>query len=299
MARHFGGINQGRHADRARAVVLASVFFVILFSVLAFYLLSTADTPNKKSEPKKVIVEREKEIKMVDVLVPLREIDPGTSLEPRMFRRDSRPAVGVSDRTVKDFEEIRGQYARSLVVAGQPLHRDLLTSVKPVNQLTANIPEGFRAVTIRVDKRTSVEGFVRPGARVDVVWASRIRGRPGVTVIVQNAKVLSAERVTDVQNNNPGAPVPTTVTLLVSTSDAAKIQLASTTGSLSLQLRGDEDSGKDHGLSGSITIEDLLGGIKKSSGIDGNVEGTVTLGGEKFLLVDGQLVPKSRKRKKE
>jgi pilus assembly protein CpaB len=297
MARHFGGINQNRQADRARAVVLVSVFFVIIFSVTAFYLLSTAEKP-EEAAPARVVVEREAEIKMVDVLVPVRDIEAGDGLEATMFRRDSRPVVGVSEFTVRDFEEIRGQYARSLIVKGQPLSRQYITAVKPVNQLTASIPEGYRAVSINVNTRSAVEGFVRPGARVDVVWASRIRGRPGVTIIVENAKVLSADRATADSDNNPNTPVPTTVTLLVTSADASKIQLATTAGELTLQLRGDQDSGKNS-VGSSITIDDLFGGSKvKPKDEPDNVEGEVTLGGEKFYVVRGKLVPKSRKRKK-
>ncbi|MDC0357511.1 Flp pilus assembly protein CpaB [Oligoflexia bacterium] len=290
MSRHFGGIQPGRQSDRTRTVLLASMFFIVLFSILAFFLLSTADP--KGETTKTVVVETEAEIKMVEVLVPLRDVLPGIPLEAQMFRRESRPQVGVSNRTVRTFEEVRGHYARSLIVAGQPLHRDYITSVKPTNALTASIPKGFRAVTIRVDARTSVEGFVRPGAKVDVVWASRISGQPGVTVIVQNAKVLSAERQTATEQKS-GVPVPSTVTLLVTSKDAQKIQLASTTGKLSLSLRGDADEVSD-GQSRPITVNDLLGRRQVDGAVNANVEGSVTIGGEKWLMVDGKLVPSSK-----
>jgi pilus assembly protein CpaB len=218
------------------------------------------------------------------VLVPVREIEAGLALEPTMFRREPRPQVGVSPRVVRDFEEIQGLFARSLIVPGQPLHRDYITTVKPTNAITANIPEGHRAVTISVDARSSVEGWVRPGARVDVIWASSIRGRPGVTVIVQNALVLSAERNPD-PKVQPGAPVPNTVTLLVTADDAARINLAQTTGSLTLQLRGDNDPGKGR-AGGSITVEDLYGG-NSSTGPTHNCEGTVVLSGVKYCVRPG------------
>lgn len=292
MSRHFGGMQPGRQADKTKTVLLVSLFFVVVFTVLAFVLLSTGHT---KVEPKPVAVETEAEVKMVDVLVPVQEIKSGTPLEARMFRKQSRPQVGVSPRVVKDFEEIQNYYARALIVAGQPLHKDYITSVRPVNAVTANIPPGFRAVTIRVDARTSVEGFVRPGAKVDVVWASRIRGRPGVTTIVENAKVLSAERQTQeqVEAAKKGAPVPSTVTLLVAIQDAQKIQLASTTGTLSLSLRGDTDGGKASNAGKSITIDDLLGNKPKQEGQ--NVEGTVTIAGEKWNMVEGKLVPAKKR----
>jgi pilus assembly protein CpaB len=284
MARQFGGVRPARQSDRGRVLLFVGIVVVVVCLVVAcLSLFSRASA----TAPKTVVVTQsveESPVKMVDVLVPVREIDAGVALEPSMFRKESRPQVGVSPRVVRDFEEIRNQFARSLVVPGQPLHRDYITSVRPTNAITANIPEGHRAVTISVDARSAVEGWVRPGAKVDVVWASSIRGQPGVTVIVQNAHVLSAERQTDTKTQ-PGAPVPSTVTLLVSAEDAAKIQLAQTTGSLTLQLRGDNDPGKGR-AGGSITISDLYGGNPVAAPIS-ECQGTVTMGGLKYCVKPG------------
>jgi len=287
MARQFGGVHPGSQGDKAKIVVAAGAVFVVLFSLLAYGLLSSGGGEQQPVET--VVVQDQSDIKMVEVLVPVQEIDAGLALEPRMFRKESRPQIGVSNRVVKDFEEIRAHYSRSLIVPGQPLHRDYITSIRPTNVITANIPEGFRAVTIRVDDRTSVEGFVRPGARVDVVWTSSIRGKPAITTIVQNSRVLSAERQTGDEQQKGAAP-PRTVTLLVTAQDAQKIQLASTTGQLSLSLRGDLDTGKA-GSGTSITLDDLIGGPRGAQRPQENIEGTVTMGGEKYLLVNGKLVP--------
>ncbi|MCB0310477.1 MAG: hypothetical protein KDD42_04545, partial [Bdellovibrionales bacterium] len=115
-------------------------------------------------------------------------------------------------------------------------------------------------------------------------WSSKIKGRPGVKVIVQNAKVLSAERQT-AEQVKPGAPIPSTVTLLVVAKDAAKIQLASTTGSLSLSLRGDTDN---IGTAvDEITINDLLDATEGDDP-DSRKTGTVLIDGKKFIVVPGK-----------
>ncbi|RIL06034.1 MAG: Flp pilus assembly protein CpaB [Proteobacteria bacterium] len=282
MTRHFGGLHSSRQSDKARLFILLGVGIVVVFFVVA--LLSFLSTPTA-APAKAAAVETHQDttVKMVEVLVPIQNIEAGTPLEANFFRKESRPQVGVSPRVVRDFEEIQGQYARSLILPGQPLHRDYITSVRPTNAITANIPENHRAVTISVDARSSVEGWARPGARVDVVWASNIRGAPGLTTIVQNARILSAERQTEAKTN-PGQPVPSTVTLLVSVQDAAKIQLAQTTGTLSLQLRGDNDPGKGQ-AGGSITVADLLG--NSTQGPANECEGTVTMGGIKYCVKPG------------
>ncbi len=289
MSRYFGGTNPVRQGDRARLLlVVAAGAGLLAFSLVAFLFLNSG--PTTASTTNVTVVEKQMPVEMASVLVPVQKIDPGVLLEPTMFRRENRPRMGLSEKVVRDFEEIKGMYSRSLIASDQPLHRDYLTEIRPTNVITAHIPEGYRAVTINVNERSSVEGWARPGARVDVVWASKIRGQEAVTVIVQNARILSAQRQTDTSlspvagSNNKDVGVPSTVTLLVTAKDAAKIQLASTTGSLSLSLRGDNDAGKGTGNGGSITIDDLLGIQKQQESKDDDVEGSV-----KMRLPNGEL----------
>jgi Flp pilus assembly protein CpaB len=101
--------------------------------------------------------------------------------------------------------------------------------------------------------------------------------------------VLSAERSLDEQVA-PGAAVPSTVTLLVTAQDASKIQLASTTGSLSLSLRGDEDTTGSSG-GGTVTVDDLYGGNTRQGSRRSNREGTVSIGGKRFFVENGRLIP--------
>jgi pilus assembly protein CpaB len=263
--RQFGGAAQSRSNQKTVLLVALGTAF-LFFAALAVVVLSGSSDASARVATSQEGLPPPTEgadVRTVTVLVPSREVSAGSLLDPSMFRAEQRPEVSVATiRVIKDFEEIKNYYARTLLVRGQPLHQELITKVRPLNAITTNIPEGYRAVTISVDARTGVMGFAQPGARVDVVWASRIRDKPGVTVIVQNAKVLSAERQTRTDGVEMEGPIPSTITLLVSTEDAAKIQLASTTGAMSLSLRGDEDN-KGMPVGRSITIDDLLGGTRE------------------------------------
>jgi pilus assembly protein CpaB len=312
MSRQFGGGGPGRQVQRTKVLGFAlagMALFVCVFVVLLIFTSpqSKANQSNAQNAPNA-------NLEFAEVLVPVQQIEPGTALEPTMFKKEKRPKLGLPQRVVKDFEEVKGQYSRSIIVADLPLSQEYLTQVKPANTITARIPEGYRAVTINVDIRTSVEGWARPGARVDVIWASRIRNKEAVTVIVQNAVILSAERQTESSNQQaqqsgilPGrqpqaqAAVPNTVTLLVSAKDAQKIQLASTTGSLSLSLRGDTDAGQGQ-ASGSITIDQLISdNAPQEQQPNGKepIEGTVRIKGpsgnyEEWVLKGGRLEPKGK-----
>ena len=303
MSRQFGGRSRVYQTDKGRALVFVSVAGLVFFSAAAYLLIGAEDA--QTVQPKAFVeVIKQTPIDMVEVLVPIQTIEQGKALEPAQFRKEKRVKEGLSPKVVRDFDEIQGFYARTLIVPEQPLHSDYITKTRPVNEIIQQIPEGFRAVTIRVDQISSVEGWARPGALVDVVWASKVNGQAAVTVIVEGAKILSAERITENQNQggpngdvkNPNGAVPSTVTLLVTSDDANKIQLATTAGSLSLNLRGESGGGK--GISGgTITVDDLLlrkgaeepramecKGKLKTCSKDGKCE---TL----CMRIDGSLVP--------
>ena len=281
MSRHFGG-SPVRQGDRVKMLVFFFAF-AALFMATIVYLAMNSET--KEEQARTVVVEKEPDVKMVEVLVPIRDVAAGDALQPAMFRKESRPQISVTKGMIRDFEQLKGHYARSLIVQGQPLHEDYITSVRPTTALSASIPAGFRAVTIRVDATSSVEGWARPGSIVDIMWTSRVRGQQTVKTIVENAKVLSAERQINA-NQTPGAPVPSTVTLLVTKEDAQKIQLASSAGSLSLVLRGDNDTDGGPGKN-AVTLNDLIGASGPGE-IRGS-DGTLIVGGQKYLVKDGKL----------
>lgn len=294
------GFRIARPARRTRILVITALglfWAVVLATVmLVSYGKSTA---SEKPQIAKVVVEKQAPLEMVEVLVPIQPIEEGRVLEPALFIRVKRPKIGLAADAVVSFDELRGTYARSPLAPHQPITKGALTRDRPANPVIANIPEGHRAVTINVSATSGVEGWARAGAHVDVHWVSDILGERTVTLIVTNAKVLSAERQID-PHSEPGAPVPTTVTLLTSERDAQKISLASTGGSIQLHLRGSADTGKVPGSVTSLTFRDLLG--KGSNDGTGNaIEGVATVRGangklEQWAVIDGKIMRRQKNR---
>ena len=267
-------------------VVALSLLMIACFGVAAlyFFLSTTPSQPVRAGVPSQVGLE------LVDVLVPIARIEAGTALESTMFRKESRPALAVGAKLVKDFDQLKGTYAASFVAAGQPLLQQYVTARRPINQIQATIPDGYRGVTMAVDTTTSVEGWARPGAKVDVVLASTVNGRLTATVIVQNAKVLSAGRGSEWKQQDGHTAPPSTVTIMVTIEEAAKIQLASNSGALSLSLRGDEDT-IESPTNSTITIDSILGGDMNQQPAVIPSEGRVRIDGRTFSIVNGQLIP--------
>lgn len=251
--------------------ILAGVFFVTVVGIAVFIHFSSQPSGASTMSDQAVAVPLEG---TVEVIVPVSNIQPGAGFQPQMFKRERKPEVVVGPDTVRSFDELKGMYARGVLVANRLVNREFLTSLQPVNALTASIPPGYRAIAIPVDATSSVEGWAQPGARVDVVWVTEYTGRNTASVIAHNAKVLSANRRTEGANSArvvrtaatssrgsslPGAAsdaIPPTVTLLLSVQDSMKVRLASLHGKLGLVLRGAEDTG-GVAMTGSISEASL------------------------------------------
>lgn len=263
------GRPRSRLPRRVYLPVLVGLFSMVVSLAATIFVRQGRLQAESKAEIPVQKVVAEKPMSRVSVIMPRHEIAAGTTLTQDMFDVVQLPANEVRADSFHSVAEIQGFYAKALLLPGQVMTRDYLTPVKPSSEVIGEIPEGFRAVSIRVDERTSVEGWARAGARVDVVWSSKVNGEPMISVIVENAKILSAERQVNPQQNvkaDKPTPIPTTVTLLVAADDANRIQLASVSGSMSLSLRGNNDSKTTRAV--PITVEDLLASGKPAAPTD-------------------------------
>jgi len=133
--------------------------------------------------------------------------------------------------------------------------------------LSVTIPDGQRAVSVRVDDVIGVAGFVLPGTRVDVVVTlppqPQLDQKVSVTqMVLQNMQVLAAGQV--VQQDAQGKPITVSViTLLVSPKEAETLVLASNEGKIQLALRNTLDLA-DVRTSGA-SVRTLLPGQRASA----------------------------------
>jgi pilus assembly protein CpaB len=225
---------------------------------------------------------------MVPVAVPVAEIPAGTWLLPSMFRFEARAVHGLESQVVQNLDDLQGAYAKSVISAGLPLLKAAIAKGGSRTEITDRIPAGHRAVAVPVNALTGVEGWVQPGATVDVVWSVEQGGELLVSTIVENARVLSVERSLEPGEKvdvKPGSQ-PKHITLSVPTRDAQKIQLAKGTGSLNLSLRGMGDS-QTAGDS-TLTMESVLARANPRPA----VMGRVVVDGVEYELRAGELVPR-------
>lgn len=284
---YFGGEQAQRPWSRMSPMILVlNALFGAMLLMVAYHLLSgdLLKGGSGSSETKSPAAVGP----VAEVLVPVQNIPQGVELDASMFTLEERPIKGIETKTLKDINAVRGSFSRTLIVAGAPLLKDQLAS-NLTNVITGRIPTGFRAVAIPVDASSGVEGWVQPGARVDVVWVTRRRGRDIVSIIVENAEVLSAERSTAKTSASQAknTKVPSHITLMVSIKDAQKIQLAKASrGSLSLSLRGDEDMAT---AGGETTASSSLLRRNELQTLDME-EARIKIGRKDYVMQAGELV---------
>lgn len=230
----------------------------------------------------------------VDVLVAIQNIDEGTELKNNLFRKESKPAVDfIATGVVGSFDQLTGVYAKTFISAGQPLLSEHLTFRAPVNSVVPQIRVGYRAITIKLDRQTTNEGWARAGVRVDVVLVARSGTTTQATVIAQNLRVLSSGTSVSSEFGGESKTIlngESTVTLEVSTEDQKRLKLASGKGELRVLLRGDDDV-VDIQDKTQVTVEGII--VPPNEGLKNGEpdHGWVIIDGRKYRVIGNQLVP--------
>jgi len=114
--------------------------------------------------------------------------------------------------------------------------------------LSAVIPEGYRAMTVKVDDIVGVSGFVMPGSFVDVVAVIVPQTPQGAQssgpiskIVLQQIKVLASGPKLDSPENQREPTNAKAVTLQVTPDQAEKLVLAANEGKLQLVMRNYSD----------------------------------------------------------
>jgi pilus assembly protein CpaB len=192
--------------------------------------------------------------------------DPEKYFEEKEFTEDSAPKHGY-----QSFDAIKNQKLVKPISADAPLSKDdVLGGDK--EDFSQAIPAGHQALAIKVQAADIAGGFVRPMAKVDVIWTMH-RGQEAMSrIILQNILVLA----TDTEDGREGekAKLAATVTLAVTPDDAQKLTLAASQGSLCLKLRkyGDEEIDNTR----PITVQDLIKGGHETGSGTGDADDTET-----------------------
>lgn len=178
-----------------------------------------------------------------EVVVAARDLPLGHVLTAEDIRLAEWPGNLLPEGYSSSVDEILGRGLLSPVALNEPLLSAKLAVKEAGGGLPIVIPEGMRAVSVKVDEVIQVAGFVMPGTRVDVLVTldqGSQQGDPVTRIVLQNITVLSAGQM--IQRNADGEPQTVTViTLLVTPLQAERLVLAATKGRIQLALRNTLD----------------------------------------------------------
>lgn len=177
------------------------------------------------------------------IAVASRNLPIGSVLSSADVKLVEWPAGDVPPGFAASAAEVVGRGLLMPVSTNEPLLASKLAHKDAGGGLPIVIPEGMRAVSVKVDEVIGVAGFVLPGTRVDVLVTmnpTSEHDEATTRVILQNVITLAAGQT--IQRDQEGKPQTVTViTLLVAPDDAEKLTLASTEGRIHLALRNTLD----------------------------------------------------------
>lgn len=218
--------------DRRFLTVLGvSLVFALVVSSI-FYQISARSGPDTAAE----------DTQTKDLVVAVRPLAVGATV-----RADDVKVVKVSASQfpsggISNVEEVIDRPVISNILLDEPVHQGRLAPRGSGAGLAPVIPEGMRALSLKVNEVVGVSGFVLPGMRVDVlVTGSPPDDRNRMTAtILQNILVLSAGQEMEADAQGRAMNVGT-VTLLVTPEQAEKLTLAANRGQVQLVLRNGSD----------------------------------------------------------
>ena len=176
------------------------------------------------------------------------DIPLGTKIIAEQIGEVEVPAGTSPDGTFESVEKLVGRVAIVNIAAREAITDAKLAPMGTDGGLTAVIPEGYRAMTVKVDDAVGVSGFIQPGAVVDVVVVidpteKGVNQDPISKVVLQNIKVLANGQNIDKPKNEREATTVKAVTLQVTPEQAEKLALAANEGKLQLIMRNSTDQG--------------------------------------------------------
>jgi pilus assembly protein CpaB len=205
------------------------------------------------------------------VVVAASDLELGAELRPDDLRVVQWPQSAMPMGAFSSPEEIVGRGLVMPVIQNEPILPMKLAGKDAGSGLPVVIPEGKRAVSVRVNEVIGVAGYVLPGTRVDVLaTASPTDKREDMTtkLVLSNVQVLAAGTKIE-QDGEQGKPMSVNVvTLLVTPEESEKLTLGATEGKIQLALRNPLD--KEMPETPGIQPASLLGGARAARKPAGN-----------------------------
>ena len=234
-------------------------FFLVLVGALIFGVLAAVSVSRYLSSAQAYTKNLNK-VAVAKVAIPI-----GSKIIPEQITVVQFPKESTPDGAFESPEKLAGRVAVTNIAAREPITESRLAPEGTAAGLSAIIPEGYRAMTVKVDDAAGISGFIMPGTMVDVVVVIDPREGSGMQdpiskIVLQNIKVLANGQNIDKPKDEREANSVKAVTLQVTPEQAEKLALATSEGKLQLMMRSQIDQGDEQTT--GINKRSLLNGEK-------------------------------------
>nr|MBP9838238.1 Flp pilus assembly protein CpaB [Pseudomonadota bacterium] len=222
---------------------LSSALITILVIAGIIYLFSNKYSKAAVSGDPIVIVNQDD---LVSIPTPSRNIARGERVEALPLTYIKWPKSRISEEYLNDPSNYKNFTTLTPLPKLLPIPLSAISNkVNDKNQVAEAIPQGMRAITVKVDAESAVEGWAQSGNYVDVILVKLNKENENgleAKVIAENIKILSAgSSALSAATDSTAPKAPSTATLLTSQEDALKIKTAASLGKLTFALRGTGD----------------------------------------------------------
>jgi pilus assembly protein CpaB len=181
-----------------------------------------------------------------DLVIAKVEIPLGTVLNPDHVEKVRVPKTTMPELAFNKPEDLIGRVSINAIGPREPLTEYRLAPKGSLAGLAALVPEGYRAMAVKVDDEAGVAGLLSPGMLVDVISVVRSdtggRDATAAKVVLQNIKVLATGQNMATPKEQATPESVKSVTLLVTPAEAEKLVMASYETRLRLIVRNQTDN---------------------------------------------------------
>jgi pilus assembly protein CpaB len=210
--------------------LLAAVAFLVAVGVTAFTYRALSQRLKPTDDTMQLVV----------AALP---IQIGAKLTEADLRVTTWPRAIPIEGSFQQVADVLGRGVLVNMVPNEPILASKLAGEGSGAGLPATIPDGMRAVSVKVNDVIGVAGFVIAGTRVDVILSGSPDSQGEISmskVILENIQVLAAGQ--NVATDDTGKPLNVqVVTLLVTPEQSQTLALAQVDGRIQLALRNPLD----------------------------------------------------------
>ena len=184
------------------------------------------------------------------VLVAAKDINLGTFLTVSHLRWQDWPKSALSGHLITKSsnpdatKKFKGATVRAPFVQGEPIMERKVIRPDQGGFMAAILPQGMRAISVRISVETGAGGFILPNDRVDVLLTRRIRSGGQSSreehfseTVLKNVRVLAIDQTFSDNGKGEQVAVGKTATLELKPEQAELLALAEAMGDISLALR--------------------------------------------------------------